>query len=82
MMGVRGRDITISRNDGTGSFGEAVTLDESPIDPSVLWVGFDDGNLQVSRDGGATWSEVSRNVPGIKDGIIGDASFEMISLLS
>ena len=68
MMGVKGRDIVISRNDGTGSFGEAVTLDESPIDPSVLWVGFDDGNLQVSRDNGATWSEVSRNVFGITDG--------------
>jgi photosystem II stability/assembly factor-like uncharacterized protein len=68
MMGVKGRDIVISRNDGTGSFGEAVTLDESPVDPSVLWVGFDDGNLQVSRDNGATWSEVSRNVVGITDG--------------
>ncbi len=68
IMGVRGRDITISRNDGTSSFGEAVTLDESPIDASVLWVGFDDGNLQVSRDGGATWTEVSRNVSGVPDG--------------
>lgn len=68
IMGVRGSNITISRNDGTGSFGEAVTMDESPIDPSVLWVGFDDGNLQVSRDAGATWTEVSRNVSGIADG--------------
>jgi photosystem II stability/assembly factor-like uncharacterized protein len=68
LMGVQGRDITISRNDGTSSFGEAVTLDESPIDPTVLWVGFDDGNLQVSRDAGATWDEVSRNVSGIADG--------------
>ncbi len=31
-------------------------------------MGFDDGNLQVSRDNGATWSEVSRNVFGITDG--------------
>ena len=68
LMGVRGSDIAISRNDGTGSFGEAVTLDESPIDPAILWVGFDDGNLQVSRDRGASWTEVSRNVPGIADG--------------
>ena len=68
LMGVRGSDIAISRNDGTGSFGEAVTLDESPIDPAILWVGFDDGNLQVSRDRGASWTEVSRNVPGISDG--------------
>ena len=68
LMGVRGRDIAISRNDGTSSFGEAVTLDESPIDPAILWVGFDDGNLQVSRDGGHSWTEVSRNVRGIADG--------------
>lgn len=68
IMGVRGADITVSRNDGTGSFGEAVTLDESPVDAAVLWVGFDDGNLQVSRDHGATWTEVSGNVPGIADG--------------
>jgi len=68
LMGVRGADITISRNDGTSSFGEAVTLDESPLDPAVLWVGFDDGNLQVTRDGGSTWTEVSGNVPGLADG--------------
>ena len=68
IMEVYGSDITISRNDGTSSFGEAVTLDESPIDASVLWVGFDDGNLQVSRDGGTTWAEVSGNVPGLPEG--------------
>ncbi|MDT8340024.1 MAG: hypothetical protein RQ751_00810 [Longimicrobiales bacterium] len=68
LMGVPGRDISISRNDGTGSFGEATTLSESPFDPMVLWVGMDDGNLQVSRDGGATWSEVSANVPGLPAG--------------
>ena len=68
LMGVLGRDMTLSPNDGTGSFGEAVTLSESPLDPAILWVGFDDGNLQVSRDGGATWNEVSGNVPGIPDG--------------
>lgn len=68
IMNVYGSDITLSRNDGTSSFGEAVTLDESPIDASVLWVGFDDGNLQLSRDGGTTWAEVSGNVPGLPEG--------------
>jgi photosystem II stability/assembly factor-like uncharacterized protein len=68
IMGVRGADITLSRNDGASSFGEAVTLDESPLDPRILWVGFDDGNLQVSRNGGETWTEVSRNVGGVADG--------------
>lgn len=68
LMGVLGRDITISPNDGTSSYGEATTLSESPLDPAVLWVGFDDGNVQVTRDGGKTWTEVSRNVPEIEDG--------------
>jgi photosystem II stability/assembly factor-like uncharacterized protein len=68
IMGVEGRNTTISRNDGTGSFGEAVALAESPVDPRVLWVGFDDGNLQVTRDGGTTFTEVSGNVDGVADG--------------
>jgi hypothetical protein len=63
MMGIRGADITISRNDGAGSYGEAVTLAESPLTPEILWVGLDDGNVQVSRDQGRTWTEVSANLP-------------------
>ena len=68
IMGVRGGEIAISRNDGTSSFGEAVTLDESPLDAAILWVGLDDGNLQVSRDGGESWHDVSGNVMGIAEG--------------
>ena len=34
----------------------------------VLWVGTDDGNLQVSRDGGATWTNVTARVPGVPKG--------------
>ena len=41
------------------------TISESPKDPRVLWVGTDDGNLQVSRDGGESWSNVAVNVPDL-----------------
>lgn len=68
LMGILGANITLSRNDGTSSFGEATTLGESPLDPRILWVGMDDGSLQVSRDGGATWTEVAGNVPGLPYG--------------
>jgi photosystem II stability/assembly factor-like uncharacterized protein len=37
---------------------------ESPVLPGVIWAGTDDGNVQVSKDGGATWEEVGKNVPG------------------
>ena len=68
LMGVRGADITISANDGTSSYGEIVVIAESNIDSEVLWVGTDDGNLQMSRDGGTTWSELSNNVQGVRNG--------------
>jgi photosystem II stability/assembly factor-like uncharacterized protein len=38
---------------------------ESPKDPNVIWAGTDDGNLQVTRDGGKTWTNVVGNVPGV-----------------
>jgi hypothetical protein len=41
---------------------------ESPRAPRVLWVGTDDGNVQLSRDGGTTWTEVGRNIPGLPTG--------------
>lgn len=68
LMGVPGFESMLSKNDGTESFGEIITIAESPLDPRILWVGTDDGNLQVSRDGGYTWTEVSRNVEGVADG--------------
>jgi photosystem II stability/assembly factor-like uncharacterized protein len=68
LMGVAGADSALSRNDGTSSFGEITTIAESPFDPAVLWVGTDDGNVQVSRDGGTTWTEVAANVHGVRRG--------------
>jgi photosystem II stability/assembly factor-like uncharacterized protein len=38
---------------------------ESPKNSNVIWVGTDDGNLQISRDGGKSWSNVVGNVAGI-----------------
>ena len=60
----RGVDCILSRNDGVSNWSTIVSLAESPLVPGVLWVGTDDGNIQVSQDGGATWNEVSRNLPG------------------
>src|SRR5512146_1397675 len=43
-----------------------ITIAPSPLDSNVIWVGTDDGNVQVTRDGGKTWSNVFVNVPGLK----------------
>ncbi len=67
MMGVKNRDIKLSRNDGD-AISEISNFAESPLDPKILWVGTDDGNVQLSRDGGATWTELSAAIKGVKDG--------------
>lgn len=41
------------------------TISESPVDENVIWVGTDDGNLQVSADFGKTWTNVVVTVPGL-----------------
>lgn len=41
------------------------SISESPKDKSVIWVGTDDGNVQITRDGAKTWNNVVDNVPGL-----------------
>ena len=41
------------------------SISESPKDKALIWVGTDDGNLQLTRDGGKTWNNVVGNVPGL-----------------
>src|SRR3989442_5740138 len=38
---------------------------ESPKTPDVIWAGTDDGNLQVTRDGGKTWTNVVAKIVGL-----------------
>ena len=45
-----------------------LTIAPSVKDPTTLWVGTDDGNIQVSRDGGATWTHCSPKIKGLPEG--------------
>ncbi len=38
---------------------------ESTLDEKLIWVGTDDGNLQVTRDGGASWTNTVGNIPSL-----------------
>jgi photosystem II stability/assembly factor-like uncharacterized protein len=38
---------------------------ESPKNPNLIWAGTDDGNLQITRDGGKTWKNVVGNITGL-----------------
>ena len=41
------------------------SISESPKDKNVIWIGTDDGNLQLTRDGAKSWNNVIGNVPGL-----------------
>lgn len=67
-MGVKNSDIRIARNDGIASWPTIVSFAESPKQAGVLWAGTDDGVVQVSRDGGSTWTDVTGRLPGFPAG--------------
>ncbi len=39
-----------------------ITINESPLDKNIIWAGTDDGNIQVTKDGGKTWKNVTANI--------------------
>jgi photosystem II stability/assembly factor-like uncharacterized protein len=65
IMGVDGKAPMASKHDGAAAYSNIVTISESPIVPGIVWVGTNDGNLQVSRDGGLTFKNVVDTVPGV-----------------
>jgi photosystem II stability/assembly factor-like uncharacterized protein len=53
-------DVTAAENHTT-----IITIAPSPVERGVIWVGTDDGNVQVTRDGGASWANVVDRIPGV-----------------
>jgi len=56
----------VAKNASTSYYGNIVALDESPKKEGLLYVGTDDGLIQVSENGGDTWTEYS-NFPGVPE---------------
>jgi photosystem II stability/assembly factor-like uncharacterized protein len=64
LMGIKGKDFKIAKNDGVSVYGTLFSFAESRAKAGVIWVGTDDGQVQVTRDAGATWTNVTRKIPG------------------
>ncbi len=56
------RDVTQAETHAT-----IITISESPVVPGLIWVGTDDGLVQLTRDGGKTWANVRYNVPDVPE---------------
>ncbi|HLF64295.1 MAG TPA: hypothetical protein VI603_11110, partial [Saprospiraceae bacterium] len=53
-------DVTAAENHTT-----IIAIAPSPVDENVIWAGTDDGNLQLTRDGGKSWTLLNVRMPGL-----------------
>jgi photosystem II stability/assembly factor-like uncharacterized protein len=65
IMGQTPGPTTLSLDDGVPYYPTITAIAESPLRAGLLWAGTDDGNLQVSRDDGRTWTNVAGNIAGL-----------------
>jgi photosystem II stability/assembly factor-like uncharacterized protein len=65
IMGQRPHDSTLSLDDGIPYYPTLSVVAESPMRQGLLYIGTDDGNLQVSLDDGANWENAVSRVPGL-----------------
>ncbi len=56
-------DLTKGGKEGNVPFGTITTIDESKMTFGLLYVGTDDGQIHVTRDGGYIWTKISDNLP-------------------
>ncbi len=54
-------------NTGVEFYDTIFALAESPVQAGVIWAGSDDGLVHVTRDDGATWTDVTKNLHGLPE---------------
>jgi hypothetical protein len=52
-------------NIGVEYAGVVFGIAESPVEAGLIWAGTNDGLLHLTRDGGANWTDVTGNMPGL-----------------
>lgn len=55
-------------NSGAENHTTIISVDPSPLEDGLIWVGTDDGNIQLTRDGGASWTNLSPGLKGMPNG--------------
>jgi len=56
--------------DATGAENHTTILviEPSEVEQNMLWTGTDDGRVHITQNGGGTWTDVSKNIPGLPAG--------------
>lgn len=50
---------------GAEFYNSILSIAPSPLDQQLIWVGTDDGNVQLTRDGGQSWQNLTANIKGL-----------------
>ena len=53
---------------GAENYTTILTIDPSPLEEDVIWAGTDDGQVQLTRDGGDTWNNLTSRIKGMPEG--------------
>jgi photosystem II stability/assembly factor-like uncharacterized protein len=56
--------LTVDNSDAE-KYETIFTISESPKNAQVVWAGTDDGNVQITQNGGKTWTNVTKNITGL-----------------
>jgi len=59
-------DLTTNPEQGNITYGCIVTISESPVTPGLIYIGTDDGNVCVTKNGGVTWEKIEEGLPANK----------------
>ncbi|MDR8391905.1 hypothetical protein NC796_12175 [Aliifodinibius sp. S!AR15-10] len=53
---------------GAENFTTITAIAPSPLQRNIIWAGTDDGNVQLTRNGGKSWNNVADNIEGVPEG--------------
>ncbi len=56
-------DLTNGSGGGNNAYGTITTIDVSPLDSNLIYVGTDDGNVWMTQNGGTDWENISVGIP-------------------
>lgn len=59
IMGMVRDENTLSRDDGVAHYGTLTSLAESPLQVGLIYAGTDDGNVQITKDNGSKWVDIT-----------------------
>jgi len=53
---------------GAENYCTILVIEPSPVEKDMIWVGTDDGRVQITQNGGSSWIDVSKNIKGLPQG--------------